>query len=320
MKLHDNQQLFQELTNQTSAYYGLQNFQVEKDYYVSLLLKTLVSLSPDIVFKGGTSLSKCYDVIKRFSEDIDLNVELKPGQSKVPVITRRKLKSDILSSIQSLDFSLLNPDSIYSKRDFNLYEVSYNNVYPSDNEMIKHIIVETNVAHRVFPCEELEVSNYITKFVRSSDGSTEDKQRFFEEYEMFPFICKVQTVNRTFIDKLFAICDYYEKGTSHRFSRHLYDVHKIWISGLISHNNLKEILPEIIEIRQKGREVDTISCRPGYKLRDKFEEVIQSDFFKNDYTTNTEKFLFEEVSYEEVISTLQSILTSGILPNVIESE
>ena len=57
---------------------------IEKDYYVTVLLKLLAEKIPFIVFKGGTSLSKCHKVIRRFSEDIDLTIDvsLSQGQKK----------------------------------------------------------------------------------------------------------------------------------------------------------------------------------------------------------------------------------------------
>ena len=48
---------------------------IEKDYYVTMLLKNMARRLPFLVFKGGTSLSKCYQIIHRFSEDIDLTVD-----------------------------------------------------------------------------------------------------------------------------------------------------------------------------------------------------------------------------------------------------
>ena len=57
--------------NQTNFPYEV----IEKDYYVTMLLKLLSDKIPYIVFKGGTSLSKCYKVIKRFSEDIDITID-----------------------------------------------------------------------------------------------------------------------------------------------------------------------------------------------------------------------------------------------------
>ena len=48
---------------------------IEKDYYVTMFLEVLAKRVPNLLFKGGTSLSKCYKIINRFSEDIDLTLD-----------------------------------------------------------------------------------------------------------------------------------------------------------------------------------------------------------------------------------------------------
>ena len=48
---------------------------IEKDYYVTLVLRELAKQVPNLLFKGGTSLSKCYKIIDRFSEDIDITLD-----------------------------------------------------------------------------------------------------------------------------------------------------------------------------------------------------------------------------------------------------
>jgi hypothetical protein len=67
------------LFNQTGAVRGLANAIIEKDFWVCWTLKRLAVLrkkdAPPIVFKGGTSLSKAYGAIRRFSEDIDLSFD-----------------------------------------------------------------------------------------------------------------------------------------------------------------------------------------------------------------------------------------------------
>jgi predicted nucleotidyltransferase component of viral defense system len=102
MLLHKDKAIFQEFITATANDLGLQNFQVEKDYYVSLFLKELAKINTNvkIVFKGGTSLSKCYSVIDRFSEDIDLAVLFKG--SKVTQGERKQLKAAILNVIEKL--------------------------------------------------------------------------------------------------------------------------------------------------------------------------------------------------------------------------
>jgi predicted nucleotidyltransferase component of viral defense system len=69
--LHNKKDTFEQLVLRTSEYLGVKAEIVEKDYFVTLFLKRIAAVMPDIVFKGGTSLSKCYHIIKRFSEQIN---------------------------------------------------------------------------------------------------------------------------------------------------------------------------------------------------------------------------------------------------------
>lgn len=73
--LHENREEFRNAVNFTAKEIGYQAAIVEKDYYVTMILKGLAERLPYIVFKGGTSLSKCYGVIDRFSEDIDITTD-----------------------------------------------------------------------------------------------------------------------------------------------------------------------------------------------------------------------------------------------------
>ena len=64
MNLHQDKEAFLEIIAATSEDTGIPEEQVEKDYFVSYLLEFLVREVPTLVFKGGTSLSKCYGVVK----------------------------------------------------------------------------------------------------------------------------------------------------------------------------------------------------------------------------------------------------------------
>lgn len=73
MQLHHDVKLFFEgIINNTLEETGIEKEIIRKDYFVSLFLKSYLEYEPELVFKGGTSLSKCYDCIDRFSEDIDI--------------------------------------------------------------------------------------------------------------------------------------------------------------------------------------------------------------------------------------------------------
>ena len=93
MKLHERKEDFAQAIQATSAALGIREVFVEKDYWVCFILKNL-SLSEyksQVVFKGGTSLSKAHKVIHRFSEDVDLAIipngrtdsQIKPLMKKI---------------------------------------------------------------------------------------------------------------------------------------------------------------------------------------------------------------------------------------------
>ena len=60
MYLHNDKQLFEEVVSATANEIGLPIAIIEKDYYVTMILKELSKRAPECVFKGGTSLSKCH--------------------------------------------------------------------------------------------------------------------------------------------------------------------------------------------------------------------------------------------------------------------
>ena len=87
---HDRAALFQE----TAARRGLALAIVEKDFWVCWMLDRLWTspFAPHLLFKGGTSLSKCFGLIERFSEDIDIGLDRTlldlPGDAAEPGLSR----------------------------------------------------------------------------------------------------------------------------------------------------------------------------------------------------------------------------------------
>ncbi|MCL1904667.1 MAG: nucleotidyl transferase AbiEii/AbiGii toxin family protein [Methanomassiliicoccaceae archaeon] len=75
MLLHNDKEKFVQLVDEVSIDRGIKVALIEKDYYITLFLKKLKEKEPLLVFKGGTCLSKCFKLIKRFSEDIDINLD-----------------------------------------------------------------------------------------------------------------------------------------------------------------------------------------------------------------------------------------------------
>lgn len=121
MYLHENKENFQEMIELVSTDTGRAAAVIEKDYYVTLILRLLSEQLSNVVFKGGTSLSKGYHAINRFSEDIDITFDEHIGEAR-----RKKLKNQILKGIsEEFCMPISNWESTQSDRDYNAYYFSY---------------------------------------------------------------------------------------------------------------------------------------------------------------------------------------------------
>lgn len=83
MHLHNNKALLQDAILATAEYLDMREIYVEKDYWVTVALYEIFhsAVAEQSVFKDGTALSKCYKLIERFSEDIDMVVLRGEGEN-----------------------------------------------------------------------------------------------------------------------------------------------------------------------------------------------------------------------------------------------
>ena len=293
MYLHkENRELFRDVILLTSQKMEISEDIVEKDYYVTLILRKLSTIEYPIVFKGGTSLSKAFHVIERFSEDIDITFTEHLGEAR-----RKKLKYNILKPMaDELGLVIRNFDSIESDKNLNQYDLYYESVVGDRiiNAIPPYVKLETSLMSYAFPTEEKELRNYIFDAI----GKVEEE--LIKDYELATFSMRVQSLNRTLIDKIFAICDYYLLGKAHRNSRHLYDIYKLT-------NNVKitdDFLNLVKEVRIHRIEMGT-AIAPAAPLDINILELAQKiydeEFYKKDYKETTLKLISDVLEYEMVI-------------------
>lgn len=93
MRLHEDKTLFRQAVRFTAQEMKIKDIYVEKDYWVCFVLDQIFKqeYKDYILFKGGTSLTKCYDLLERFSEDIDLVVLRAQGESEMELISNATL-------------------------------------------------------------------------------------------------------------------------------------------------------------------------------------------------------------------------------------
>ena len=298
MEIYKNRELFEQLILKVSQDLSINETIVEKDFYVTLILKELVKRCPDIVFKGGTSLSKCYKLVNRFSEDIDISYEENATESK-----RRLINHTIIEIVDDLGFELQNREDIKSRLDFNRFEIAYPAIFKLDALKDK-VIIETVFSIRAYPTEKKIATSIIYDFLDNNNLLDS-----FEEFKHEPFNVNAQSLKRTFIDKLFAICDYYLSGTIKEHSRHLYDIYKL-VPYVQLNEEFSELVRQIREDRKEKR--GCISADEKYNINELLKKIIEEETYKSDYKNITEKILYETVSYEEVIIAIKKIIDSNV--------
>lgn len=299
--LHDDRGLFRQAVLFASEALGIEPGIVEKDYYVTMFLRALSAKLPTLVFKGGTSLSKCCKLIQRFSEDIDLNLE---GEKRPSEGQRRHLKESIVSTIEEFGFALRDPDRVMSRRDYNRYVIDFPSAF--DFAVLKPVlIVETSVFLRAYPSRKMEAASLVYDCLKR-----EGRSDLIERYALEPFALNVQAVERTFLDKLFALGDYCLAGKVMEHSRHLYDLYKL--SAVVA---IDEPLKALFKAVRKERSAHPacLSAQEGVDLKALLQTIVREDVYRSDYELVTAKLLFEHVPYENAASALQKIVDSGLL-------
>ena len=257
---------------------------VEKDTIQSMFLYELAQSELPFVFKGGTSLSKAYHLIDRFSEDIDLSMNRRPTQSE-----RVKSKELIISIAENLGLILTNSEEIKSRYDYNKYVLKYESMFAA---IPLEIIIETSYYQAVYPVEKHIVGSFVGKFCK------EKGILLPIPFEAAEVIMNVQAVERTFVDKVFAVCDYKIQNMQDRDSRHLYDICKLL--GIVK---LDQHLDELIDVVRDDRmqSKNNPSAQLEYDIPQMLREIIRSRFYEADYKNVTQKLLYEEISYDYAV-------------------
>lgn len=217
---------------------------------------------------------------------------------------RRYLKENVVSVIDELELSLLNMDAIHSRRDYNKYIVDFSSVFDS-LALKQFLIIETSVFIRAYPTMRMPVSSFIYDYLKQ-----EKRDDIIEQFELEPFELNVQSVERTFVDKLFAIGDYYLRGKVTEHSRHIYDLYKLY--NVVDINEaLKDLFIQVRE--ERSRHANCFSAQNSVDFKELIQEIISKKIYKNDYETITTELLFETVDYETAIQVLRKIIKSGLL-------
>lgn len=223
MNLHENNEVFEELVAITAEEKELPQVYVEKDYWVTKALKHL-SISPhskNVVFKGGTSLSKAYRLIDRFSEDIDLAIyagELNGAGIKKLL---KGVEKDVTQGLTCLKGH--NLESKGSKYRKTVYQYPRSVDGEDFGQASPELLVEINSFTNPDPIESRTLQTLIAEKL-----AEKGKSELISKYELQGFDINVLSINRTLVEKMLGVIkDSYTANPSERLSiriRHLYDI------------------------------------------------------------------------------------------------
>ena len=217
---------------------------------------------------------------------------------------KRKLKKAVVTVMEELQFPITNIDDTRSRRNYNCYKAAYSSIFERTSILKPELVVETYVALLPFPTTRRKVDNYIYRFLKKID-----RLDLAERYDLLPFEITTQIIERTLVDKVFALCDYYLQGETDRHSRHLYDIHKI-VEAIGVTDKMEKLIPQVRQVRSE------LSICPSAKaevsVTNILKEIIEKQVYKKDYEDITMGLLFVTETYDTVIQSLQKLADSGV--------
>lgn len=240
MKLHEYQEEFKTLISIVATKLHIPESAVERDYYIVFLLKKLENsdYADKCVFKGGTSLSKCYPgSIERFSEDIDLTFL---GMDLSDNLCDKNIKR-----IENIITHGAQTDKIPEER--SPRSKSMHVWFGNENNKIK---LEIGSSIRPDPYSKKTFKSYIHEFLEELDEEEDIKK-----YELTSVTLNVLNIERTFIDKIMSVKRHAICGSLDKKVRHIYDVVR-----LFKLPNIQDFLlnkPELKRLIQVTKETDS---------------------------------------------------------------
>lgn len=328
LKLSEKRRL--EILNQVNSQTGLPTDAIEKDWWVTITLKAifLSKFAQHLVFKGGTSLSKAYNLIERFSEDIDLSIDrtmlgFEGELSKTQIKKLRKasgnfivgeFKEELISELEKLgvnkeNYNLIFDDEIDDTSDPHRIELEYNSIVEAGEYIPQRVIIELGARALLEPNEQ--------KTIQSIIGQIYPEQAFTIQ----PFKVIVVVPTKTFLEKIMLLHEEFLKPIEsirhYRMSRHLYDIEKLMDHdyGKEAIKN-KELFETLVQHRSKYTPIRGISYDLHTPQTINFIPPAEvTELWKKDYQAMQEFMIYgETLEFEELLKKLLTL--KGVFNNL----
>lgn len=333
MKLHEDVNAFRVLINDIHERTGYRLDVLEKDYYVVLMLEELAKLQDEglpAYFKGGTALYKALHTTNRFSEDIDLSVDTRDCSRTQNDKRLEKATKKYTSLERESGEGFTNRSEVVS-----VY--SYKPVMDYDMDDILQRFGKLKIEATSFTISE--PVTYMVVAAMIYELATREQRAILENrYDVRPFSVQTITMERIFVDKLFAAEAYVrksaEKKRAFEAAKHIYDLAVMSKLPLIQKLMMdEEQLKHLLDIRMT-EELDRHDGIPGVMPSEFtfFEDAGNNQHVINAYEIMQRQYVLREcdrIPYENAIDALKDIRQSleknhawnqAVVPNQEEME
>ena len=314
MKLHQDKKLFRQAVQFTSDQMQIPAIYVEKDYWVTYALFNIFNdkIGGDTVFKGGTALSKCFGIIQRFSEDIDLVVLRREGESNNKLTNKIKAISKVVGTVlPEIDIPSLTQKMGMNRKTAHSYSKQFQGDY---GQVRDAIVVEATWLGYFEP--------YTTKSLCSFVGQMMIDNQQIEianENNLLPFDVLVLEPIRTICEKIMSLVRFsYSENPIEVLRnkiRHVYDLNQLLLEKeLLNFFNTKEFDDMLLKVAYD----DVLSFKnnnkwlknhPSSSLIFDEPKKVWSDL-KLTYETDFKNLVYGNFPEErELLKTLQMIKT-----------
>lgn len=221
MILHNDDIIFKDVLLSASFHLSIPLTFVEKDYWITLVLSRLAKSKyvNESVFKGGTSLSKGYNLIERFSEDVDIAVINDNGKTGNEIKTIiRTIEKEITADLTELQMEgVSSKGSRFRKSVFEYVSTEKSN---QNNKLI----VEVNSFANPFPFQRLSIQSMVFDFLMQTGN-----EQYIAQYNLLPFEVNVLDKEQTLLEKMVSLIRFsFEENPIESISqkiRHFYDLY-----------------------------------------------------------------------------------------------
>ena len=227
MNLHENKELFLTAINMAYDVLHIKKHFIEKDYWICRSLQQMVrsDAAHHAVFKGGTSLTKAYNIGSRFSEDIDVAIadaHLMSG-NQVKTALKRTAHS-MMEGLVEIPKEATSKGSHYHKA---FYQYPTFSDVPTTNAVrAGELLLEINSFANPYPWEMRTIRCFLTEFFIQSGNES-----LIEQYDMADFDVPVLDYRRTLTEKLVSLirCSLANESTQQMVAkiRHFYELHHL---------------------------------------------------------------------------------------------